>query len=341
MRPIHAEYQYQLKEKREERSRCLRLGNALGLAMLLVILVPRFLNRILSGAVYWLQLPAEVLEPLFNGPVTGELWNVLYSLLTFIPGFILAARVMRTACTDLFAFRRPAATETGACLLLVLAASVLGNYLSYYLSFLLESTAGVTPYNPDFSAQPSWFGFAVNVLATAIAPALIEEFAFRGVALSALRRIGDIPALIVSSLLFAVMHGNLSQAPFAFITGLGLGLAYLVTGCFWVPVAGHFLVNFISCCIDFSYNLLPESMISVIYASYQMAVVAVSALIVIVYGMRRWSLPAFPPSGWSGESAGRRYYTPVQRGLWVLASPVMVVYLVLIAVRLATNMVAA
>ena len=82
-------------------------------------------------------------------------------------------------------------------------------------------------------------------------------------------------------------------------------------------------------------------MISVIYASYQMAVVAVSALIVIVYGMRRWSLPAFPPSGWSGESAGRRYYTPVQRGLWVLASPVMVVYLVLIAVRLATNMVAA
>ena len=73
MRPIHAEYQYQLKEKREERSRCLRLGNALGLAMLLVILVPRFLNRILSGAVYWLQLPAEVLRVVFLPAVVEDL----------------------------------------------------------------------------------------------------------------------------------------------------------------------------------------------------------------------------------------------------------------------------
>ena len=81
-----------------------------------------------------------------------------------------------------------------------------------------------------------------------------------------LRRYGDAFAVAASSVIFALMHGNLIQAPFALIAGVGLGYFVISTGSIWTGVVIHFLNNLFSVVIslvqsntgqsaDFAYTL--------------------------------------------------------------------------------------
>lgn len=81
------------------------------------------------------------------------------------------------------------------------------------------------------------------VLECAVVPALVEEFAVRGVIMQPLRRYGDRFALLMSSLIFALMHGNMVQIPFAFVAGIALGYFAMSTGSLWTSIAIHFANN--------------------------------------------------------------------------------------------------
>jgi len=85
---------------------------------------------------------------------------------------------------------------------------------------------------------------AMLVVQIAVSPALLEEFAFRGVMLQSLRRYGDKFAIFASALVFGVFHGNVVQAPFAFLLGLVLGWLTVATGSVWTAVLIHFANNF-------------------------------------------------------------------------------------------------
>ena len=117
------------------------------------------------------------------------------------------------------------------------------NYVTSMFVTLVEDS-GVTLLSPEFSTEYSLGGAAMMVLQVAIIPAIVEEFAMRGVMLQALRRYGDWFAVGVTSVLFAVMHGNLVQAPFALILGFALGWLVLMTGSLWAGILIHFFSNF-------------------------------------------------------------------------------------------------
>ena len=65
----------------------------------------------------------------------------------------------------------------------------------------------------------------------------------RGVVLQSLRRYGERYALVVSSLIFALMHGNMTQAPFAFMLGLVIGRIVLETESMWTGILIHVINN--------------------------------------------------------------------------------------------------
>ena len=119
-----------------------------------------------------------------------------------------------------------------------MAANIAVNIL---LTFF-ESVGVPEPQMPSYLQQtiPS---LLLNLFVFAVLPALLEELVFRGYVLRTLRVYGDWFAVMVSSLLFGLMHGNISQIPFAFIVGLALGWLYVMTDNIWVPVAVHFANN--------------------------------------------------------------------------------------------------
>ena len=78
----------------------------------------------------------------------------------------------------------------------------------------------------------------------ALAPAIAEEFLFRGLVLGALReRFQALPAVIVSALLFALFHLNIYQVPTAFVVGIVLAVLTLFSGSIWPAVLLHLLHN--------------------------------------------------------------------------------------------------
>ena len=85
-----------------------------------------------------------------------------------------------------------------------------------------------------------------GLLATIIISPISEELIFRGVFLNRLRLI--IPttfAILVSSLLFASMHGFGSIFS-AFVFGVCVAILYLKTESIFVPIFAHFLNNLLA-----------------------------------------------------------------------------------------------
>ena len=120
-----------------------------------------------------------------------------------------------------------------------------GNFATNALVTLMESF-GVKLFAPETPVPTSVLGQIMFVIQIAFIPALIEEFALRGVIMQPLRKYGDRFAIVMSALVFALMHGNMIQAPFAFIAGLAIGYFVIATGSIWTGVLIHFANNLFS-----------------------------------------------------------------------------------------------
>lgn len=76
-----------------------------------------------------------------------------------------------------------------------------------------------------------------------IAPALLEEFCFRGAICGRLARYNRTAAVLFSSVLFSLAHMTVEQIPFALAAGLLMGYVYLRTGSIWSTVIIHAVNN--------------------------------------------------------------------------------------------------
>lgn len=129
------------------------------------------------------------------------------------------------------------------------------NIVNSYILAFFDSLGFTIPEPPQTVAQTPT-SLALNLFAMAVLPALLEEMIWRGYILRSLRPYGNAFAVVVSSVLFSVMHGNLRQIPFAFIVGLALGYLYVATNNIWISVAVHFANNAISVLMEyFSFSI--------------------------------------------------------------------------------------
>ena len=91
----------------------------------------------------------------------------------------------------------------------------------------------------DAHSPGQWLGL---VLVAAVAAPLIEELFFRGILLHRwARRWGTGPAVVASSVLFAVLHGEWIGH---FLFAVAMCALYLRTRTLWLPILAHALSNF-------------------------------------------------------------------------------------------------
>lgn len=83
----------------------------------------------------------------------------------------------------------------------------------------------------------------ILIFALAVIPAIFEELFFRKALIDFTLPYGKTFALLFSSLLFGLIHMNLSQGIFAFIVGLIFGTIYLYTNNIKIPMLIHFINN--------------------------------------------------------------------------------------------------
>ena len=104
-----------------------------------------------------------------------------------------------------------------------------------------EPEAGCAPVQLPEAAQ--LLALVDDHVSVALSPAICEEALFRGFILSGLRSLGQWPAIVISSLLFAVAHGSVYRMLPTLFLGLLLGYAVWKTGSLLAGVVIHAITN--------------------------------------------------------------------------------------------------
>ena len=99
---------------------------------------------------------------------------------------------------------------------------------------------------PNFNCGDTALSIFLSIISIAVVPAIAEEFVFRGAILNILKPYGAKFAILASSLLFGLLHGNIEQFVFAFLTGLYFAYVAYKTESIVPSVIMHFLNNFSS-----------------------------------------------------------------------------------------------
>ena len=179
--------------------------------------------------------------------------NILYAVgASLIPGLIFIA-ASKTRISDVLTSTHVKISKMlpiimfgmGVAMLANVAASLFDSNISLFQlkNYASQDTEGST-----------LFEFLLSVIGTALVPAFAEEFAFRGIVLSRLRKYGDSFAIFASALLFGAMHGNTTQIVFAFLLGLIFAYVDVKTNSIIPSVIIHFFNNF--------YAVLANSMVN-------------------------------------------------------------------------------
>ena len=182
----------------------------------------------------------------WNSAEFQYVFEIIYSVLTVGGPFLLVGRIAKKrGLLDVVPMEKP--LNAKFLPLIVIGAfgiCLFGNVITSYLLAIIEAFFGIKLQMPEMAAVPQTLpGVLLCYASRAIAPALIEEMALRGIIMQPLRRYGDKFAIVCSALIFGLMHCNLIQSPFAILAGLAIGYAVVVTESLWTGVIIHFLNN--------------------------------------------------------------------------------------------------
>ena len=171
-----------------------------------------------------------------------------------------------------------------------------GNYVTGIFVDAMDEI-GIHLTSPEYEVPSGFAGRLIYIVSIAVIPPLVEEFAVRGVIMQPLRRYGDKFAIIASAFVFAVLHGNLIQAPFALIAGIGIGYAVCITNSVWTGVLIHAANNLYSVILEFMIEgIADEAMLDRVYFITMIALYAVSILgsvIFVILRKNRRIMPSF------------------------------------------------
>lgn len=134
---------------------------------------------------------------------------------------------------------RELARDCSVCLGLQTAAVLIASFVGYILGlFDLESrTADLTAQNNSV-----WSLLLLYFYACLFGP-LLEELLYRGVILQGMKKYNERFAIVLSALIFGLMHQNYQQFILAFMLGLVLAAADLRSGSIIPSIVMHIIVN--------------------------------------------------------------------------------------------------
>ncbi len=241
-----------LTEEQIEKKEIKRVARALGFSFLIMAAIVLSFSFLAVKVLSILGFSDQKKIELLNDPAIVQVMQIFFSIIIFTIPFILVSKIYRYRISDLINFNKPKKKTFLPLFFIGIAICAFSNIASSMAGYLFEKM-GVR-YEVVYAENPDGiFGFLLSLLATVVVPALVEEFACRGIILGVLRKFGDTFAIIISSLFFGLMHSNFEQIPFAFFVGVALAFVTIKSGSIWLAVLIHAFNNSIS--VIFAYFL--------------------------------------------------------------------------------------
>lgn len=199
------------------------------------------------------SLTAKIAVEIFFAAVSADLYAehatltlVLSMGCMYLVGFPLFCRMLkRTAIPGASGERHSLSPASFAAFLLIsLGVMEAGNLTGSLLMTLISAVLG-RPIENQIVPMVTSGNLAVSILFSVLVAPVFEELMFRRMLIDRIRQYGDRTAILVSGILFGLIHGNFYQ--FFYACGLGMLFAYIYlrTGQVGYTVLLHMTVNFL------------------------------------------------------------------------------------------------
>lgn len=178
---------------------------------------------------------------------------------------------------------------------------VSANFITGILVSMMDKV-GYELSSPDITQPYTTSEKIIYFFTIAVLPPIVEEISIRGVVMQPLRKYGDGFAIAASSFLFAILHGNPVQAPFALIAGFGMGYIVCITGSLWPSLIIHFLNNLYSVVLDIWSNSITDEVLLTKYCSVlEIAILCFGVMGIILFTYRLNGKKLFKPMTFSSS----------------------------------------
>ncbi len=163
-------------------------------------------------------------HPELNGSTTFEmLYSSVVIVLSFMLLMIIARFCFKINLKHIYRFEKGQGKTAAVCFPPVMLLNLLISLVIGILYSVLGAN-GITVPDADFSySDASASAFFFQLLYGVIIAPIVEESIYRGLAIHLLKPYGKKMAVILSALIFGLMHGNIAQATNGFIFGLVMG----------------------------------------------------------------------------------------------------------------------
>ena len=184
-------------------------------------------------------------------PITSEVGYQLFYAAGYLLAFMLPVVFLKKMIRKTGFEYRPmrAQLKISPLLPLILFAGIAVVLATAYLNATMVNIFSFFDFSALFTTSTSndaWYTVVLHFLVICLVPAVCEEFLFRGAILTNLLPFGRANAILISALLFGLMHQNIAQFFYAFCAGIVLGLIYERTGSIWTCMLLHMTNNFFS-----------------------------------------------------------------------------------------------
>ncbi len=286
-----AYYQEQLEKniiRKKAEKKIRNIGNICG-ATLIGCLIVAFLFSIV------LFVPS--VYNFYESGLSGQSFiNMIYTLVVVGGTFIFFAKffkqhgktqALENGGIDVYEFKTKLSAPKSplkAFLLIMISfgGCMLANFISSILLTFLEGIGLQSTYS-SVEDPKSVTDLILMCIATAVIPALVEEFALRGVVLSSLRRYGNAFAIVTSAFMFGIFHGDVAQIPFAFICGLFFAYAVIATDSLWTGIIIHALNNSLSCISSVLMQVADEETANMFFYVVSLGGIVVAFICLFIY----------------------------------------------------------
>lgn len=208
------------------------------ITMILYLVV---MKAVVQGMAY---VAVEFLPQYVNSPRWYPVMQILINDMgVYIPGLTLVPLLLhRLPRAPKMQVNRLSLWELFQGIVFTMGAAYIASGITSGIVEWLENFAGAESENilDGFtSAMPGWLSFAAIVV---VGP-ILEEVIFRKIMFEPMRALGDIPAVLMTALSFALFHMNLYQMLYAFTAGLIFGSVVLLTGSIRDAILLHMAIN--------------------------------------------------------------------------------------------------
>ncbi len=165
------------------------------------------------------------------------------------------------------------------------AAMYISNFITLFINAIIEIVNGVEIVNPVEELILNSNMLLTMLYASIVAP-IVEELIFRKLLLDKLRRLGDLPAILITGIAFGLFHMNLSQFFYAAVLGFILAYVVIRTNRIIYSILLHMMMNFVGAGIA-PLVLAKESVLGMtLMALWVYGAMTVGAVLMIINGRK-------------------------------------------------------